>query len=440
MTAHITPQKLCGEVEAIASKSDVHRILICAALADKPTEIILSGSMGADTLSEDIRATMNCLNALGADISALKSNDGKTSILVKPIDEVPENPKLDCGESGSTLRFILPVAAALLKDDNTITITGRGRLPDRPIGELKDVLEQGGVTFSAPKLPFTISGEFKAGTYEIAGNVSSQYITGLLLGLSAISKADDNTSHTTSKIRITSELQSAAYIDITTSAMAKFGVNVQRVCEDGLTCFKVSGVPMDSNKNGKHFTSPGKLYADGDWSNAAFFLALKNLGHDVLVSQLDTNSPQGDKAIVEMLKLLAENRSDNEVRTISLAEIPDLLPIMAVVAAFSSGTTHFVDGERLRIKESDRLASVCELITKLGGKAEEQPAGLIVYPQALTGGEIDSYNDHRIVMAAAIAAANCTSTVTITGAGAVNKSYPTFFEDYKRLGGTINVI
>ncbi len=431
MTVEITPHKLCGEVHAIASKSDVHRLLICAALADKPTEIILTGSMGADTLSEDIRATMDCLVALGAETLVHSTADGKTVITINPIAAVPANPVLDCGESGSTLRFILPVAAALLKGDNKITITGRGRLPDRPIGELKNVLTQGGVSFSSPKLPFTISGEFIAGTYEIPGNISSQYITGLLLGLSAISKGKT----TTSKIIITSELQSAAYIDITTNAMAKFGVSAQRICEGGLICFRI-----ETDSNEKTLTSPGTLTADGDWSNAAFFLALKNLGHDVSISQLNAESPQGDKAIVEMLELLAKTPDGDGVRTISLSEIPDLLPIMAVVAAFSSGETHFVNGERLRIKESDRLASVCELITKLGGKAEEQPAGLIIYPKPLTGGQIDSYNDHRIVMAAAIAAANCTSPVTITGAQAVNKSYPTFFEDYKRLGGTINVI
>ncbi len=437
MTAHILPRKLSGEVEAIASKSDVHRILICAALADKTTEIILSGSMGSDSLSQDIRATMDCLIALGADIFANSTDDGKTVITVTPILEVPEKPVLDCGESGSTLRFILPVAAALLKDGNTITITGRGRLPERPIEELKDVLTQGGIIFSAQKLPFTISGQFSSGTYEIPGNISSQYITGLLFGLSAIPKSTDSIFDTSSKIKITSKLQSSAYINITTSVMAKFGVKVDRTYENGLTCFEIHS---DISENKSRFTSPGKLYADGDWSNAAFFLALKNLDHNICVSQLNTNSPQGDKAIVEMLELLADTRNDDEVRTISLAETPDLLPIMAVVAAFSSGTTHFVNGERLRIKESDRLVSVCRLINSLGGKAEEQPSGLIVYPKPLTGGCIDSYNDHRIVMAAAIAAANCTSPVTITGADAVNKSYPTFFEDYKRLGGTINVI
>ena len=393
MTVEITPHKLCGEVHAIASKSDVHRLLICAALADKPTEIILTGSMGADTLSEDIRATMDCLVALGAETLVHSTADGKTVITINPIAAVPANPVLDCGESGSTLRFILPVAAALLKGDNKITITGRGRLPDRPIGELKNVLTQGGVSFSSPKLPFTISGEFIAGTYEIPGNISSQYITGLLLGLSAISKGKT----TTSKIIITSELQSAAYIDITTNAMAKFGVSAQRICEGGLICFRI-----ETDSNEKTLTSPGTLTADGDWSNAAFFLALKNLGHDVSISQLNAESPQGDKAIVEMLELLAKTPDGDGVRTISLSEIPDLLPIMAVVAAFSSGETHFVNGERLRIKESDRLASVCELITKLGGKAEEQPAGLIIYPKPLTGGQIDSYNDHRIVMAMAV--------------------------------------
>lgn len=428
MTVRIIPHSLSGEISAIASKSDIHRLLICAALSDRETEIILFGSMRANSLSEDIRATANCLTALGAGITAHDTADGKTVITVVPITEVPENPFLDCGESGSTMRFILPVAAALLKGNNKITITGKGRLPDRPIKELSDVLEKGGVVFSSPKLPFVISGKFSAGTYEIPGNISSQYITGLLLGLSALGSLENKES----KIKLTSKLQSASYVDITLNAMEKFGIKIRKTQEDGHTCFTV-----DISAGKKQFKSPGKITADGDWSNAAFFLALENLGHNVTVSNLSMASPQGDKRIVDMLKLLT---ADVKAREISLDEIPDLLPILAVVAAFSKGETHFVNGERLRIKESDRLSSVCQLINSLGGKAQELPAGLIVYPNPLIGGTADSHNDHRIVMAAAIAAANCVDPVNITDAKAVNKSYPTFFEDYKLLGGNTNVI
>lgn len=430
MTVQITPTALCGEIQAIASKSDVHRLLICAALADKRTDILLSGSMDANNLSEDIKATVNCLVALGATVSVHDSED-KTVISVIPITKIPNNPILNCGESGSTLRFILPVAAALLKDGNTVAVTGKGRLPNRPIKELADTLKKGGITFSSDSIPFTISGRFLPGTYEIPGNISSQYITGLLFGLAAANSFFPNRRKSeASGVKLTSELQSSAYIDITLNAMQKFGLKTLKKENSGLYTFE-----LDSDKN--RFISPGTVTADGDWSNAAFFIALKNLGHKVSVSNLTSNSPQGDKAIINVLKHLSENLVKREI---SLAEIPDLLPILAVVAAFSEGETHFTNGERLRIKESDRLASVAELINSLGGKAEEQPTGLTVFPKPLTGGKINSCNDHRIVMAAATAAASCSEPVIIYGAEAVNKSYPTFFKDYELLGGIINVI
>lgn len=403
MNVTLKPSKLSGSVSAIGSKSDIHRILICAALSDSDTDIILNGSMTTERLSEDIKATISCLLALGAKITT----DG--SIHVSPIKATP-SASLDCRESGSTLRFMLPVAAAICA---SASFTGSGRLPSRPISDLLEAMKSGGVSFSAPALPFETSGKLCPGKYSLPGNVSSQYITGLLLALAALDGE--------SEIILTSTLQSAAYIDITISSMKKFGVEVIKTS----TGYKI---PANSK-----YKSPGTVVADGDWSNAAFFLALENLGHSVLVKNLTNESPQGDKAICEELKAI---KNGNAV--ISLKEIPDLLPIMAVAASFGPTVTEFVDGARLRIKESDRLTSVCNMINDLGGKAEEKDEGLLVYPVPLVGGQVDSVNDHRIVMAASIAASSCKNEVTILGAEAVNKSYPTFFDDYKMLGGVVN--
>ncbi|MDD6807633.1 MAG: 3-phosphoshikimate 1-carboxyvinyltransferase [Oscillospiraceae bacterium] len=402
MDVTIKPSKLYGSVYAIGSKSDLHRLLICAALSDKETDIILSGSMTTERLSEDIKATISCLNSLGATITT------NEKIHIVPIREANDN-ILDCRESGSTLRFMLPVASAVCE---SASFTGSGRLPSRPIKELREAMESGGVTFSAPTLPFTICGKLKSGKYYLPGNVSSQYITGLLLSLAAIEGR--------SEIILTSPLQSAAYIDITISAMQKFNVYIEKT-ENGYI------VPNDTK-----YQSPGTVIADGDWSNAAFFLALKSLGQEVSVLNLTNESPQGDKAIISMLINISKGNA-----TISLQEIPDLLPIMAVAACFAPEKTEFIDGKRLRIKESDRLTSVCNMINDLGGKAEEKPEGIIIYPSTLSGGTVNSENDHRIVMAASIAATSCTGPVTILGAEAINKSYPTFFDDYKKLGGEI---
>jgi len=412
MNRTIQPGPLCGTIPVIPSKSDAHRLLIAAALSDQPTELTLRCS------SQDIDATISCLEAIGAHI---ERHEG--SVIVTPVEKPPVQAVLDCGESGSTLRFMLPVAAAVC---SRASFNGHGRLPDRPIGELCTAMGENGVSFSSDRLPLETSGLLGGGIYRLPGGISSQYITGLLLALPATGQD--------SQIILTDTLRSAAYVDITLNVLSRFGIQVEKK-ENG---FYIPG--------GQRYRSPGKIAVDGDWSNGAFILAAGAIGGQVTVTGLAQDSPQGDKAVVELLRRMgAQVTADNDRVTVSPGTLrgceididptPDLLPALAVVAAFAEGDTHFVNGARLRIKESDRLTACTQLLRDLGGEAEETADSLIVHGTGLTGGTTDGCNDHRIVMAAALAAAGCRKPVTITGSEAVNKSYPGFFEDLKALGG-----
>ncbi len=417
MIATISPAPLSGKIAAIASKSDAHRLLILAALSEGETRLQM------EQRSEDIDATIQCLRALGARIELLP--DG---VLVRGIEQIPAHSLLDCGESGSTFRFLLPVAAAL---GAHATFTGTGRLPERPIGELLQAMRAHGVRFSAEQLPFKIEGTLMGGAFELPGNISSQYLTGLLLALPLLEQE--------SRILLTTPLESAAYVDITLHALRRFGVTVPvRKGE-----YRISG--------GQRYRSPGMLRVDGDWSNASFFLAAGALGAPVTVSGLGLLSPQGDKAMLDALMAFGAGveATESSIRvsparlrgcTIDVGETPDLLPVLAVLGACASGETRLVNATRLRLKESDRLASVSAMLRVLGAAVEEQPDALVISGGRLTGGEVDSCRDHRIAMAAAIAAIRCDGDVRILGADAVNKSYPAFFTDYNRLGGKVNVV
>lgn len=413
----ISPAILSGLVPSIGSKSDIHRLLICAALCDEPT--VIKGV----TRSDDIDATAQCLRALGVKVEF----SGRTCS-VTPAKTDSECPLLDCHESGSTLRFMLPVASALC---HKASFTGRGRLPRRPIGDLVSAMESGGVSFTKESLPLEISGKLRAGEYLLPGNVSSQYVSGLLMALS-ITEGE-------SEIILTSDLESTSYVNMTISTLAQFGARVIRT-ERG---YKICGKA--------HLTSPKRCVADGDWSNAAFFICAGALKDEVTVTDLDPFSPQGDKKVCEFLKRFgAKVNTVNSQVTVSadglhacdidLSDNPDLLPILAVVATTAVGTSRFTGAKRLKLKESDRLLTVADMINSLGGEAKVLPDGIIVIGKPLVGGEVDSHNDHRIAMAAAIAGSICTEPVIIRDAIAVNKSYPTFFEDYDRLGGISDVV
>ena len=417
MNAVIHPAPLSGNIAAIASKSDAHRLLILAALCQGETTLKM------EQRSEDIDATIGCLRALGAEISLLP--DG---VLVRGIERVNEDPLLDCGESGSTFRFLLPVAAALCESTRFV---GSGRLPERPIGELMRAMEQHGVAFSADRLPFTITGKLTGGAYTLPGNVSSQYLTGLLLALPLMSES--------SNITLTTKLESAAYVDITLHALKRFGVAVD-VSDEG---YSIAG--------GQNLHSAGELRVDGDWSNAAFFLAAGAIGAPLRMTGLNLNSPQGDKAILDALFAFGAtmNATAKAVSVspaplfgceIDVGETPDLLPVLAVLGACASGETRLINAARLRLKESDRLASVSAMLRVFGVKVEELPDALVITGGKLTGGVVDSCRDHRIAMAAAVASIRCRGDVTILNADAVNKSYPAFFEDFNRLGGHAHVV
>lgn len=417
MTVVVTPAPLCGEIPAISSKSDAHRHLICAALADRPTRLHCP-----DT-SEDIDATMRCLRQLGARI---EREGGDITVSPPPSGHTIGKASLDCGESGSTLRFLLPVAAALCGEAH---FTGRGRLPQRPLGDLAAALGSNGAVCSSDHLPLSVGGQLKSGLFRLPGNVSSQYISGLLFALPLL--AGD------SEIRLSTALESAAYVDITLHVLGQYGIAVHRR-EWG---FLVPG--------GQRYRSPGEAAVDGDWSNAAFFLAAGAIGRPVTVSGLKESSPQGDRRIVDLLRQFGANvlvEGDRITvspgalsgQEIDIAETPDLLPVLAVVAACAHGETRFFNGARLRLKESDRLSTTARMIRALGGWAQEDGDELLVRSCGLRGGEADSFQDHRIAMAAAVAAIACAEPVTIARAEAVAKSYPGFFDDYRRLGGLCN--
>lgn len=407
---------LSGKIKAISSKSDLHRLIICACLSDSLCKIEYNAK-----LSKDINATISCLTSLGAKIEV---SDGVIDI-VKPIDKqnIPEQVVLDCGESGSTARFLLPICAILAEN---ITLTGSGKLPERPFKELCEALNKMGAVFSDDRLPITIKKRAKpSGFFEISGGVSSQYVTGLLFVLPMCDAKG---------IKLTSTLESAGYVNLTADVMKRFGVEVSLENNVYTTCGE--------------YTSPGgTIIAQGDWSNSAFWLCAPCKNSIITVEGLDFSSSQPDKRVFD---ILAEMGMDVEINsncitvcapngskgiTLDARNIPDLVPILSVRAAVSTGDTVISGIERLRLKESDRVKSVCDMINNLGGQASSDSSCIYIKGTGgvLSGGTVDSYNDHRIAMAAAIAASFCENDVKIIGSDAVAKSYPQFYDDRKCL-------
>lgn len=415
----IAPSKLIGTIPAPPSKSDVHRAIICAALSKGKCRI------SPVALSNDIKATIRCIEALGATAKIedkVLTVDGSNMFKNKTAH-------LDCGESGSTLRFFVPVAG--LGGVNA-TFTGEGKLPERPIGIYLDTLPKAGVTCkTCGGLPLEISGKLKSGKFEIPGNVSSQFITGLLFALPLLEGDSD--------IILTSPLESVGYINMTIYTMTQFGVTVDKT-DYGWHI-----------KGGQNYT-PTDYKTDGDWSQAAFFMVAGAIDGDVTVTGVNKNSPQGDKKIAEILTDFGAdvNWEDNRVTvksakmkalTIDASQIPDLVPVLAVCATFAEGTTKIINAERLRIKESDRLNTTANLINSLGGNVTELADGLeITGISKLKGGKAEGCNDHRIVMSCAVCAIGAEEKIQCTDAQSINKSYPDFFEDYNRIGGKANVL
>jgi len=419
----VSPRRLSGAVRAIPSKSQAHRALICAALADKPTTIECEG------VSDDITATADCLSALGAKIERQSG-----VYVVHPLKrETDDIATLGCGESGSTFRFMLPIVGALGRKASFIL---KGRLPERPLSPLYEELVRHGVELSPQgTVPFCASGRLASGRYSLDAGVSSQFISGLLFALPLL---DGD-----SELQLTGQAESFPYIELTLAMLEIFGIKTE---------FKNNVFFIH---RGQTYRSPGKAQVEGDWSNAAFWLSAGAIGEgSITCTDLNFKSPQGDRAILDILAKFGARieiiGSDSRVTVsggklrgieIDARDIPDLVPILAVVAAVAEGKTVIRNAGRLRTKESDRLAAVSAVLRELGADADETADGLVIHGgKVFKGGQVSSCGDHRIAMSAAIAATVCAGPVVIQNAQAVNKSYPGFFDDLRLLGPLVEAV
>lgn len=417
MNISVTGRSLSGAANIISSKSDLHRLLICAALSKTPT--IINGV----TISKDIAATIDCLRAFAAEIEI--KND---VIVVRPYAAPKKSPVLDCNESGSTLRFLLPVIAALGIGGSFI---GSDRLAERPLSPLYELLESNGCSLSPQgHFPLKISGKLSGNRFCISGDISSQFISGLLFSAPLL--------RTGCEIQITGKVESYPYIQMTLNAMQRFGVQISK--EKPFT-FKIS-------KN-DYYNSPGEIMAEGDWSNAAFWLvaAAISKSYNFVLSNLNRASLQGDMLIVSLLQkagvkfkitgnaLQIIDAANLSPLHIDAAQIPDLVPVLAVFASAISGETVIYNAQRLIYKESNRLLTVNNMVSALGGQIRMTDDGLVINGTGrLCGGEVNACNDHRIAMAAAVASFICESPVTILDAQAVEKSYPNFYKEFASKG------
>lgn len=412
---------LRGEVTLPPSKSQAHRLLICAALGTDPC------SIACNSVNDDIMATMRCLNALGARITF---SSGVFD--VQPVN-VTKGGMLDCGESGSTLRFLMSVAAVLGAD---ATFTGAGKLPQRPMEALTEVLAAHGVSFerhSADELPVTCSGTLQGGNFTLPGNISSQYLTGLLFAL-PLAAVD-------SEIEVTGGLTSASYIDMTIDALRTAGISVER----RNNIFTIKG--------NQQYRMPERVVVEGDWSSAAFWVVAGVIGKQPLtICGMNNESLQGDSAIVDHLRSMGafiETADDKVVAMpshlfgadLDCMDTPDLVPILSVAAAVAQGTTTFTNVGRLRFKESDRLAAMKSVLESFGITSSVGEDTFTVYGgKPVAAHPVDSFGDHRIAMSAAVLSTVVEGVTTIIGAECVAKSYPSFFEDFAALGGVVEKV
>ena len=412
MDVSINPSSLRGNIMPPPSKSQAHRLIIAAALCDG--ECMISNV----SFSQDILATLSAMEQLGAgwekrtdDCIQVRGLGSGT-----PIRQPDGLPHIDCGESGSTLRFLIPIALAVAGGG---VFTGRGRLMERPQKPYFDLFDEKGIEYTQENGVLTVRGKLQGGVYALPGNVSSQFFTGLLYALTLV--------ETDSEIRSTTELESRSYIDMTVDALSRFGVSVEEA-EEAYPLFRVRG--------GQRFRTCS-CGVEADWSQAGFYYAAKGIGNELEIIGMNEQSRQGDRKIVPYYLNMLQN---GEVE-LDVSDCPDLVPPLAVQAALrgDGNITRIVNAARLRIKESDRLTAVTTVLNKLGARIEELEDGLVIYGKdKLEGGaEIDPFNDHRIAMMTAVAATCCRRPVTVRSAECVQKSYPNFWEDYEKLGGDI---
>lgn len=436
MNAEFDKVTINGEVEAISSKSFAHRMLICSALADVPSHL------QCNVLSQDMIATMQCLNALGADI---RYNDGCFNVtpLIQKRLNVDKSVVLDCKECGSILRFLLPIAAAL---GVNAEFNGEGRLPERPIGEILELLAENGIEVNGKKLPVRIKGKLNNGVFRIAGTVSSQYITGLLIALPLL-RGD-------STLIIDGEQLSKPYIDITTDVLKRYGITI---IDNGGSYFisgnqKYNAIPLAS--------------VEGDWSNAAFWVALGACGNSITIKEINCDSLQGDKSIINVAEAMGANISFCDNGTIvkvnggelhgiefDARNVPDIVPVIAMMCHYANGESRIRNVDRLREKESDRLGGIIDTILRLGGSAHSD--GNDLYINGRGAGYrvgfntidksiheriiLNGFKDHRMVMMG-ILAGIIYGNIVVTDTEALDKSYPNLFEHLQSLGATFSVI
>lgn len=415
----INPCRLKGDIRIPPSKSLGHRAIICASLCERESVI------DNVSYSKDIKATCSGMSKLGALI--ISSAEGRKLKIKGQHSDSKEKVCIDCSESGSTVRFLIPIA--LIKKRDTV-FEGHGKLAYRPLKTYFDIFDEQKIKYEHPEdrvLPLEIDGKLRAGEFNIPGNISSQFISGLMFSLPFLE--GDST------INITTNLESVGYIDMTLDMLKRFGIEIEN---NNYKSFNIKG-----NQRGKAVN----YKVEGDFSQAAFWMSAGLLNGDINCKDLDFSSLQGDKIIVDILEKMGGNISRNSFNAkkslthgiiIDASQCPDLVPILAVVGALSEGTTKIINAARLRIKESDRLKAMATELNKLGADVSELEDGLIINgKKTLKGGIVESWNDHRIAMALGIAALKCEKPVTIRGSQCVSKSYPEFWKDFKKLGGDI---
>lgn len=413
----IQPKKLKGTIAVPTSKSLAHREIIAASLA--PGQSIISNV----SMSDDITATIEGMKALGA---LIKEEDGKLYI-TGALTNGLSNASIDCHESGSTLRFLIPIS---LIHDNYVHFTGQGKLGSRPLDVYYKIFDSQKIVYLYREnaLDLYLMGYLKPGRFEVPGNVSSQFITGLLFALPRLEGDSD--------IVLTSPLESSGYIDLTLDVLKEYGIQIEQT-EEGYH------VP------GNQVYQAQKSSVEGDFSQAAFYLVADVFGNDITITNLNMNTHQGDKAIVEILERMGAKliqteegykmTADKLVATdVDASNCPDIIPVLSLAMALAEGTSHITNAGRLRIKECDRLHAICEELKAMNvDVTEHEDAITIVGRKDLTGVRLSSYNDHRMAMMEAIAATVTKEPVSIDNRECVSKSYPEFFNDYVKLGGEV---
>ncbi|MCD6435895.1 MAG: 3-phosphoshikimate 1-carboxyvinyltransferase [Clostridiales bacterium] len=414
----IKPNGLKGIISVPPSKSISHRAIISAALASGKSKITNL------VFSQDIDATCGAVEMFGANVIR---SENSIDIISKGKIKSPTH-TIDCRESGSTLRFLVPFGAMV---DKPVVFNGKGKLVTRPMNSYLNIFDEQKIRYTYDEgLPLMVEGRLKPGKFSIKGDISSQFITGLMFVLPLLNED--------SEIEITSPLESKGYIDLTIDVLEKFNIKIKN---DNHKCYYIEG-------NQNYISCDYKI--EGDYSQAAFWIVAGLIGGNIEINGLNINSKQGDSEIIDIVKRMngkietkedkvIVSRSETKGTIINASQCPDIIPILTVLAAVSDGKTEIINASRLRIKESDRLKAIATELNKLGAQVIENPEGLVIYGrQHLNGGVVDSWNDHRIAMSLAIASIRCTDEVVITNSQAVDKSYPHFFEDFKKLGGNIS--